>query len=313
MHSCRQAITPIHEKVAGSWIGLPKVQRLFLECARVTTCNRRLVSNDIDPIKEILTNIDLPDLGMELPAENPARRPMEYQEIYSGPDYTLSMFLIPKGLRMPLHDHPGMLVLTKLLYGALAVDSFDAPWATPNAGCEVLGDLIESNEHELQLLGSLRTPPTFGRVPMIGSNRNIYHKRQQIHEQCQEAVQVRERFHGIFQASRETNGYNGFRDNNAETVVDAGRHLVTTLPESCNLHEFVALSDSALLDVIMPSYDEDGGRECLFYTLQPRQNAMMNPSLYRATIASLGNYFTRWTEYKGPKVDPPWLLQQYTS
>ena len=40
-------------------------------------------------------------------------------------EFTVGVFLVPKGQRLPLHDHPGMTVMSKVLYGTLAITSFD--------------------------------------------------------------------------------------------------------------------------------------------------------------------------------------------
>lgn len=40
----------------------------------------------------------------------------------------LSLFLLPAGERLPLHDHPGMHVWTRVLHGRLALRAFD--WVT---------------------------------------------------------------------------------------------------------------------------------------------------------------------------------------
>ncbi|EME30663.1 Plant cysteine oxidase 5 [Galdieria sulphuraria] len=39
--------------------------------------------------------------------------------------FAISVFVIPTGLKLPLHDHVGMTVITKVLWGELDVDSFD--------------------------------------------------------------------------------------------------------------------------------------------------------------------------------------------
>lgn len=48
-----------------------------------------------------------------------------YQEVYSGPDMTLCIFLLRAGACIPLHDHPEMHVCSRLLFGRLRVVSFD--------------------------------------------------------------------------------------------------------------------------------------------------------------------------------------------
>lgn len=48
-----------------------------------------------------------------------------YQDIYQGPDMTLCIFLLRRGSIIPLHDHPGMYVFGRLLFGQMRVLSYD--------------------------------------------------------------------------------------------------------------------------------------------------------------------------------------------
>eukprot|EP00928_Gymnodinium_smaydae_P045741 TRINITY_DN30452_c0_g1_i1.p1 TRINITY_DN30452_c0_g1~~TRINITY_DN30452_c0_g1_i1.p1 ORF type:complete len:326 (-),score=50.88 TRINITY_DN30452_c0_g1_i1:40-1017(-) len=48
-----------------------------------------------------------------------------YQEVYDGPEMTVCIFTLPKGSRLPLHDHPGMYVYGRLLFGRMRSISYD--------------------------------------------------------------------------------------------------------------------------------------------------------------------------------------------
>jgi len=54
-----------------------------------------------------------------------SRTGLGYQEVYSGPEMTVCIFLLRAGARIPLHDHPGMHVRGRLLFGRMRVASFD--------------------------------------------------------------------------------------------------------------------------------------------------------------------------------------------
>uniref|UniRef100_A0A0D9VX12 cysteine dioxygenase n=1 Tax=Leersia perrieri TaxID=77586 RepID=A0A0D9VX12_9ORYZ len=49
--------------------------------------------------------------------------------IYDCEDFTVAIFYLPAGTVMPLHDHPGMTVFSKLIAGTAHVESFD--WVSP--------------------------------------------------------------------------------------------------------------------------------------------------------------------------------------
>ena len=55
--------------------------------------------------------------------------PVCYHHIHSDAELSIGIFVLPPGASLPLHDHPGMTVLSKLLFGSLDVTSFDAPSA----------------------------------------------------------------------------------------------------------------------------------------------------------------------------------------
>lgn len=40
-------------------------------------------------------------------------------------DFTMAIFILPPGSRLPLHDHAGMYVASRVIWGALEVQSYD--------------------------------------------------------------------------------------------------------------------------------------------------------------------------------------------
>ncbi|XP_006659505.1 plant cysteine oxidase 1-like [Oryza brachyantha] len=65
--------------------------------------------------------------GRLLPARAFTR--ITYVHIHQCADFSMGVFCFPAGATLPLHDHPEMVVLSKLLYGSVRVRSYD--WVTP--------------------------------------------------------------------------------------------------------------------------------------------------------------------------------------
>uniref|UniRef100_A0A0E0LW11 cysteine dioxygenase n=1 Tax=Oryza punctata TaxID=4537 RepID=A0A0E0LW11_ORYPU len=69
--------------------------------------------------------------GRLLPARAFTR--ITYVHIHQCADFSMGVFCFPAGATLPLHDHPEMVVLSKLLYGSVRVRSYD--WVTPPPPC----------------------------------------------------------------------------------------------------------------------------------------------------------------------------------
>ena len=55
---------------------------------------------------------------------------VQYMHIFEDEVMSMGIFLLPKGASLPLHDHPQMMVASKLLFGSVTAKCYD--WSPPS-------------------------------------------------------------------------------------------------------------------------------------------------------------------------------------
>lgn len=141
----------------------------------------------------------------------------------------MGIFIFPPFARIPLHDHPEMCVISRVLYGELHRNSLDLP-----------RDSIECDKSHSSWTS---WSPTW--APSLKGSK------QQICSPAQANVA------GVKRALRNSNDFLQAPD------------VTCLFPFEGNLHEFVAgPNGAAVLDVLLPPYDGDNERDCTFYEIQ---------------------------------------------
>ncbi|XP_051209920.1 plant cysteine oxidase 5 isoform X1 [Lolium perenne] len=136
---------------------MPKIKNLCTACEESFSVDGPISEEALQRVLTILDKIRPSDVGLEQEAyvarnwNNPShdsngRRepngtdqdmpPIKYMHIHECETFSMGIFCMPPSSIIPLHDHPGMTVLSKLLYGELHVESYD--WIDVNDQTEQL-------------------------------------------------------------------------------------------------------------------------------------------------------------------------------
>ncbi|KAG2699050.1 hypothetical protein I3843_07G174500 [Carya illinoinensis] len=133
-----------------------KIQLIYDACNAVFSQKDQLPSfQQIQWLRNLLDITSAIDLGIDefglcgSPSTSPKStveglicgqgvRNITYIHIYECDNFSMGVFCFPAGGVLPLHDHPGMTVLSKLLYGSVYIKAYD--WVkVVNSGCQTFG------------------------------------------------------------------------------------------------------------------------------------------------------------------------------
>ncbi|KAJ0085451.1 hypothetical protein Patl1_08563 [Pistacia atlantica] len=125
-----------------------KIQVLY-DASNAVFSQKELPSfKQIQWLKSILDVLEAVDVGID---EFSLHRPsikgricgqavseITYIHIHECDSFSIGVFCFPAGVTFPLHDHPGMTVLSKILYGSLYIKAYD--WVkVDKSSCRING------------------------------------------------------------------------------------------------------------------------------------------------------------------------------
>ncbi|XP_068651833.1 plant cysteine oxidase 1-like [Aristolochia californica] len=110
------------------------VQKLFDTCKEVFAHGGAGIipsEMDVERIKSVLDSMSPSDVGLneEMPffktLETEGAPPITYLHLYECDKFSMGIFCLPPRAVIPLHNHPGMTVFSKILLGSMHIRSFD--------------------------------------------------------------------------------------------------------------------------------------------------------------------------------------------
>ncbi|XP_059670305.1 plant cysteine oxidase 2-like isoform X2 [Cornus florida] len=126
------------------------VQKLYETCKEVFASGGTGVvppESDIERLKSILDTMTEKDVGLRpnMPyfrkkTDDPVNN-ITYLQVHECDKFSIGIFCLPPSGAIPLHNHPGMTVFSKLLFGTVHVKSYD--WVKD----DVPGNTIADSNH----------------------------------------------------------------------------------------------------------------------------------------------------------------------
>lgn len=189
-------------------------------------------------LREAVKEVSLDEVGLAVEAAREhaglgmhASRKITYLHVYEDEDLSVGIFCLPARSRIPLHDHPGMSVVSRVLFGDLHIRSFD--W-DPNIPCSSSAERVALGVSD-RVLRSTDVPVIL--KPSSGGN----------------------------------------------------------------IHQFTALTDCAVLDLLSPPYSTEHNRDCTYYMLK---KIMDDGRVILAEYEPPSDFAIQSKEYQGSPLEP---------
>ncbi|XP_012738068.1 2-aminoethanethiol (cysteamine) dioxygenase a [Fundulus heteroclitus] len=104
----------------------------FKDCRSASSVDGNVLTDKLNELISLVTSVRAKDLKMMAPknrpssgAAEPQSPPVSYMHICETEVFSMGVFLLKTGTSIPLHDHPGMNGMIKVLYGKISVRCFD--------------------------------------------------------------------------------------------------------------------------------------------------------------------------------------------
>ena len=195
---------------------------------------------------------------------------VRYLHICEDPElFSLGIFVFPPLSKIPLHNHPGMCVISRILYGDLTLSSYDWLLCCGDTGAECC-KCCPDNQQLAPLDGGSIEASSVVDVPDGPTSRRTLRKSWFIR-----AAELLRGYTSTGSSRAATNPNptsvkespkKTFLARKVPSRVLKAPDISILFPYEGNVHEFVAgPNGAAVLDILLPPYDVEHDRDCTFF------------------------------------------------
>ncbi|KAJ8750195.1 hypothetical protein K2173_014110 [Erythroxylum novogranatense] len=225
------------------------VQTLYDTCKDVFTFGGIGVIPSPESIEKLRTVLDgikaadfdvSPDMPFFRNSSTRRTQAIGYLHIYECDKFSIGIFCLPPSGVIPLHNHPGMTVFSKLLFGTMHIKSYD--WVVEKPSDAVKHPEIQESEVQQPEVQELEV------------------KQSEVEQSEPKKTKVQQP---------------GVRLAKVKVDSDFTAPCNTSIlypADGGNMHCFTALTACAVLDVLGPPYNDSEGRHCTYYLDFPYAN-----------------------------------------
>ncbi|KAK5644456.1 hypothetical protein RI129_005756 [Pyrocoelia pectoralis] len=109
---------------------MAQINSLLKQAIRTFTCRKDVFHQNLEILHAVLDKITADDVDLqpqfmkESLWARPNKAPVTYIDIFEDSNVSLGIFILKPGMRLPLHDHPQMYGLIKVIAGTIKISSF---------------------------------------------------------------------------------------------------------------------------------------------------------------------------------------------
>lgn len=160
------------------------IERVVRQALRTFSQRPNLFDENFEKLKAMADQLSAADVRLNidnLQAARPVRResPVTYISVYEDAYVTISIFIVKSGEKLPLHDHPHMYGILKVIAGTIKIQSYtavpnNAGAVSPSRRGRLVGEMSNNRTQRAIKMPELIVSENDGACFLTPTERNLH-------------------------------------------------------------------------------------------------------------------------------------------